>query len=57
MGVRVNVRMFKIVRTLTKVGVRTYTTYAHCRALGNTLEQQKISSALLKTNNKRTQYK
>ena len=34
MGVRVNVRMFKIMCTPIKVRVRTYATYANCRTLG-----------------------
>ena len=33
MGVRVNVRISKIVRTLIKVGVRKYATYVNCRTL------------------------
>ena len=33
MSVLVNVRMSKIMRTLVKVGVRTYATYANCRTL------------------------
>ena len=33
MSVRVNVRMSKIMRTLIKVELRTYSTYANCRTL------------------------
>ena len=33
MGVRVNVRISKIIGTPIKVGVRTYATYANCRTL------------------------
>ena len=35
MSVRVKVRMFKIMRTSIKVGVRTYATYANCQTLLN----------------------
>lgn len=34
MGLRVNIRMSKIIRTSIKVGVHTYATYAICRTLG-----------------------
>ena len=33
MSVRVNVRIFKIMRTPIKVEERTYVTYANCRTL------------------------
>ena len=33
MSVRLNVHITKIMRTLTKVGVHTYATYANCRTL------------------------
>ena len=33
MSLRLNVHITKIMRTLTKVGVHTYATYANCRTL------------------------
>ena len=39
MSVRVNVRMSKIMRTLIKVAVRRYATYANYRTLRNLLSR------------------
>ena len=45
MGVRVNVRMQKIMCTPIKVGVRTYATYANSRTVYGLIEE-KTSSVL-----------
>ena len=43
MSVRLNLGMFKIMRTSIKVGVRTYATYANCRTLQKNYEYKLFS--------------